>query len=156
MYTIIFNFFIWFYHFALISISVTLTFWINCYNLIHVFYFVKCLGLTLFQFIFSYVSFSVQFCFIILTLFISNISYIFLFDFNRYSISIFSTFSQLIWSLSIHFYDFKRDKYHRKRWTVYLLIFTKYKREIWQNGLSCHEITSYYHLLLLLNCIIVI
>ena len=68
----------------------------NCYKLIHVFYFVKCLGLALFQFIFTYVPFSIQFCFIILTLFISDISHIFLFDFNRYSMSIFSTSTQLL------------------------------------------------------------
>ena len=41
-----------------------------------------CLGLTLFHVIFSYVSFGIQFCFIFLTLFISNVSHIFLFDFN--------------------------------------------------------------------------
>ena len=121
--------------------------------MIHIFYFVKCLGLALFHFIFSYVSVSIQFCFIILTLFISNISHIFLFDFNRYSISIFSTSTQLLSSqVYLFIYDFKRDKYHTKRWTVNLLIFTKYKCAIWQNGPSCHEIISYYHVLLLLNC----
>ena len=144
-------------HFALISISVSLTFKIGCYKLIHIFFFVKCLGLTLFQFIFSYFSFSIQFCFIILTLFISDISHIFLSDFNRYSVSIFSTSMQLLYSeVYLFIYDFKRDKYHKKRWIVYLLIFTKYKRAIWQNDLGCHEIISYYHLLLLLNCIILI
>ena len=66
---------------------------LNSYKLIHIFYFVKCLGLAVFQSIFSYVSFSIQFCFIILTLFMSNISHIFLFDFNRYSVSIFCTSS---------------------------------------------------------------
>ena len=64
-------------------------------------------------------------------LFISDISHIFLFDFNRYSISICSTSTELLSSeVYLFIYDFKRDKYQRKRLTVYLLIFTKYKRAI--------------------------
>ena len=54
----------------------------------------------------------IQVRFIILTLFISNISHIFLFDFKRYSISIFSTSTQLLSSeVYLFIYGFKRDKY---------------------------------------------
>ena len=116
MCTIILHFFYLILSFALISIFVTLTFLINCYKLTYIFYFVKCLGLALFHFIFSYISLGIQFCFIILTLFIPDISHIPLFDFNRYSISIFSTSTQLLSSeVYLFIYDFKRDKYHRKR-----------------------------------------
>ena len=86
--------------------------------MIDIFYFAKCLGLALFHFLFSYLSFSIQFCFIILILFISDISDIFLFDFNHlnYSISSFSTSTQLLSSeVYLFIYDFKRDKYHRNR-----------------------------------------
>ena len=58
-----------------------------------------------------------NFVLIILTLFISDISHVFLLDFNRYSISIFSTSTQLLSSeVYLFIYDqFKRDKYYRKR-----------------------------------------
>ena len=56
-----------------------------------------------------------SFVLLIGTLFISNISHIFLFDFNRYSISAFITSTQLLSSeVYLFIYDFKEDKYHRK------------------------------------------
>ena len=67
----------------------------------HILYFVKCPGLALF--------FGIQFCFINLTLFISSISHIFLFDFNRYSISVFSISTQLLSSeVYLLIYDLKK------------------------------------------------
>ena len=73
------------------------------------FYFEKCFGLALFHCIFTCVSFSFQFCFIIITLIFYDISHIFLFDFNRYSMSIFNTSAQLLSSeVYLFIYDFKK------------------------------------------------
>ena len=113
--------------------------------------------LKLFQFIFSYVSFSIQFCFIILTLFISNISHIFLFDFNRHSVSIFSTSAQLLSSeVHLFIYDFKRSISQEALNCLYFDIHKVQTCNMTKRSELPIEIISYYHLLLLLNCIILI
>ena len=56
------------------------------------------------------------------------ISYIFLFDFNRYPISIFSTSTQLLSSEVYRFiYDFKRDK------NGFVMQLKRQSVEAWQN-----------------------
>ena len=74
--------------------------------------FLKCLELALFHSIFSYVSFSIQF----VLSFQLYLFPMFLIDFNRCSISVFSTSTRLLSSQVYMFIcDFKRDKYDMKQ-----------------------------------------
>ena len=73
-------------------------------------------GIIPFNIFICFLQYSIEFCFIILAFIIHSISHVFLPDFNRYAILIFSTSTQLLSSeVNLFIYDFKRDKYYRKR-----------------------------------------